>query len=429
MSGKVRRHLDDEQGEVDTAQIGRERHRGQLWMRRAIDGNLVAQRAAGGDVFVDGGHAPRPRIHRDHEQELHRASPPRMRGGAGAELLPGPAHRLRQSSFESRPRLPAEHGPRLANVRLHRALLARPRGGADHLVAAGRVAERGDDGLGELVDRQRPPAAEVEDAAGRGRRVQCPHPPLDDVVDEDEVARLLAVAEDGDRLATQEVARENAQHTLIRIAEGLARPVDAEHPQRGHAEIETEVWPLRRRVDVALGRLLGDPVIGVRAGGLGLGRRERFGSPRTASSSWHRSAGGPCTSGTAGELFKVPSTLVRRSATGSEKARMIETWPAIWQTASNPRANAGSTSAGTRHVATQILGSRRHVLAPAVGLVVHHRHGVSLGEQATAQVRADEPGPTGHENSHPSHPFRLRTLGTCEVRSPACGGPGSATRR
>ena len=42
----------------------------------------------------------------------------------------------------------------------------------------------------------------------------------------------------------------------------------------------------------------------------------------------------------------MPSTLVRRSATGSEKERMIDTWPAIWQTASSPRANAGSTSAG-----------------------------------------------------------------------------------
>ena len=42
----------------------------------------------------------------------------------------------------------------------------------------------------------------------------------------------------------------------------------------------------------------------------------------------------------------MPSTLVRRSATGSEKARTIETWPAIWQTASSPRANAGSTSSG-----------------------------------------------------------------------------------
>src|SRR5215471_2386428 len=40
----------------------------------------------------------------------------------------------------------------------------------------------------------------------------------------------------------------------------------------------------------------------------------------------------------------VPCTLVRRSATGSVKDRMIDTWPAMWQTASSPPSNAGSSS-------------------------------------------------------------------------------------
>ena len=73
---KVRRHLDDEQGEVHSAQVGRERQRGQLRMRRAIDGNLVPERPTGRDILVDGGHAPRPRVDRNDEQEFHRASAP-----------------------------------------------------------------------------------------------------------------------------------------------------------------------------------------------------------------------------------------------------------------------------------------------------------------------------------------------------------------
>ena len=126
-----------------------------------------------------------------------------------------------------------------------------------------------------LID-SRPPAAEIEYAAARRRRVQRANPALHDVVDEDEVARLLAVAEDGDRLAAQHVAREDAEHALIGIVIGLPGPIHAEHPQRGHAEIETQVGPLRGCVDVSLGRMLGDPVVGVRPARLGLRRRHRL---------------------------------------------------------------------------------------------------------------------------------------------------------
>ena len=98
---------------------------------------------------------------------------------------------------------------------------------------------------------------------------------------------------------------------------------------------------------------------------------------------------------------------------------MIETWPAIWQTASKPRANTGSTSAGRVTSPRMILGACRHVLAPAVELVVDHRDGVPVGKQAPAQVRADKPGPARHEYSHPSHPSRPRTHRPAQIRSPS----------
>ena len=155
----------------------------------------------------------------------------------------------------------------------HRALLARPARCAHDRIVPPAVAERGDDGVGELVDRERAPAAEIDDLAARRGRVERAHPTLHDVVDVDEVAGLLAVAEDGDRLAAQQVAGEDAEHALIRVAEGLARAVDAEHAQRCDAEIEAEVGPLRSCMHVALGGELGDAVVGIRQAGFALGRR------------------------------------------------------------------------------------------------------------------------------------------------------------
>ena len=107
----------------------------------------------------------------------------------------------------------------------------------------------------------------------------------------------------------------------------------------------------------------------------------------------------------------MPSTLVRRSATGSEKERMIETCPAMWHTASSPRAKAGSTSSGRMTSAFANRTSVRQILPPAIGFVVHHGHRVPVGQQATAQVRADKPGTARHQNSHLSRtpagrPFR-----------------------
>src|SRR5690606_19220616 len=98
-------------------------------------------------------------------------------------------------------RRPAENRTRLGDVRLHAALLARPQRRVPDLVFAGRVAEGAGHVAGKLVDGTRPPAAEVEDAAlGRGMG-QDVRPGIDDILDVDEVAGLLAVAEDGYRLA------------------------------------------------------------------------------------------------------------------------------------------------------------------------------------------------------------------------------------
>ena len=132
----------------------------------AVDGNLVPQRPAGLDPLVDGGDAARPRDPPQVTSRSFIAQPP-LRGASAdwRRTRSRPAHGLGEPGFESRPRLPAQDRSCPANVGAHGALLARPGGGAD------RSCSRQADGrtrrwrTGELVDRQGPPAAEVEDAA------------------------------------------------------------------------------------------------------------------------------------------------------------------------------------------------------------------------------------------------------------------------
>ena len=129
------------------------------------DGDLMPQRPSGLDPLVDGGDIARPGIHPGHEQKLHCAASA-QRPSAGPQTRLAPSRPSARDRFECRSRLPAEDRPCLVDVGLHRPLLSGPCGRADDLVAARRVAERGDGALGELIDRQRPAAAEVEHSAG-----------------------------------------------------------------------------------------------------------------------------------------------------------------------------------------------------------------------------------------------------------------------
>ena len=112
----------------------------------------------------------------------------------------------------------------MADVGLHAALLARPRRGVADVVAVAAMADapRAPSPASSLIESGRP-LPRLKTAAGRRGYRQRAHPAVDDVVDVDEVARLLAVAEDRDRLAAQQVAEEDAEHALVGIVPGLAR--------------------------------------------------------------------------------------------------------------------------------------------------------------------------------------------------------------
>src|SRR5690606_25967424 len=173
-------------------------------------------------------------------------------------------------------RLPVEHGPRARDICLDASLLAGAGRRVAYIVSARLVAERTCRVGCEIVDRCRTAAAEIEDAAGGLVTLQCRHPALDDVADIHEIAGLRAVAKDDERLAAYQAPDEDAEHTLVGIVEGLPGPVDAEHAQRRDAEVEAEVGADGGSMDVALGGVLGDTVVGVGLAGFGFRRRDPF---------------------------------------------------------------------------------------------------------------------------------------------------------
>src|ERR1039458_4813924 len=84
----------------------------------------------------------------------------------------------------------------------------------------------------EIVDTDARPAADVERAgdAGSHRRLNVG---LHDVSNIHEIARLLAVAEDGDRLASQHLEHEDRNDVAIRV-ETLTRAIHVEIAQANH---------------------------------------------------------------------------------------------------------------------------------------------------------------------------------------------------
>src|SRR5438309_7088840 len=151
---------------------------------------------------------------------FRRAITRRMRMGSD-KRLDGPA----QAFLEADRRFPAEHlpgsghvGPGVADVadarRLERLL--------------DRLAEHGADRGGDLVHGRRCARCDVEDAAARAFRFRGADRRLDDVRDIREVAPLLAVAVDGDRLPGGDRRHEERDHRGVLRERALLRAEDVE---------------------------------------------------------------------------------------------------------------------------------------------------------------------------------------------------------
>ncbi len=140
--------------------------------------------------------------------------------------------------------------PALARVEAVPLQLAGPqRAPLDHQLHAGAVGHDG----GQPVDRGLRPRADVADEPASP--VGGPHEGVDHVVDVDEVAGLLAVAEDDEGQAPQQALGEDGHHAGLAVGV-LARAV---HVGQGQGA-ELEGVQLTVGLEVVDGRLLGDAV-------------------------------------------------------------------------------------------------------------------------------------------------------------------------
>ena len=227
----------------------------------------------------------------------------------------------------------------------------------------------------------------------------------DDVADVDEVARLLAVAEDRRRLAAQRAARGRSRRRRPR-----ARPTAA---ARRRSRSGATTWRVPcRRFQPSRGtprRELRDPV-----------RRERAaaGRPRRAGRS-HVAVDRAARRG------EDDLGAVRARAASSTLHACRARSPRRRSRAAPSRCRRPPARRGGRrppHVDLEGLARTScstsvarlvEVLALAGREVVERRHLVAAREQRIDDVRADEPGPPGHERAHGPYP-RHRVFVTFE---------------
>src|SRR5215213_3702358 len=113
-------------------------------------------------------------------------------------------------------------------------LLARSARGVLHRIVSVRSTKRRPDGISYAVNRQPLSAPQVDGFSVALRILKRPDPPVNDVADIDEIARLLAIAENSDSLTPQQVPQKDSQHALVRVVQRLPRAVYIVHAKRGY---------------------------------------------------------------------------------------------------------------------------------------------------------------------------------------------------
>src|SRR5262249_15026064 len=95
--------------------------------------------------------------------------------------------------------------------------------------------------VSQAVDRTLLSATKVEHGAVTCRVVERAAPCINDVVDVDEVARLLTVSENRNRLSALRVSDKNAQNALVWVVDRLPRTVHVVHTEARHIERKVQI--------------------------------------------------------------------------------------------------------------------------------------------------------------------------------------------
>src|SRR3989475_8176304 len=216
------------------------RHAEQSLQRRGRSHDQVGRAKSAADRLVAEVvvRAPQPEQQREHEQDAGAVavqedeSPHRSRTQAG-DLLAEIVHREAQSLFELDPRLPPERvvrPPVVERNAVHVTLARRPEPWLELVLGQDReLAEH-------VVDRDRDAGADVIGAAVAS--VQSGEVRGRDVADVQQVARLVAISVDRDRLAFDHPAGEDRNHAPFLGEEVLACAVDVGVAKRRVAPTE-----------------------------------------------------------------------------------------------------------------------------------------------------------------------------------------------
>src|SRR5262249_56155310 len=76
-----------------------------------------------------------------------------------------------------------------------------------------------------------------------------------------EVTGVLGVAEDGDGLGTEQVAKKDTKHPLVRIVERLARTINTVHAETRHMEVKIEVNAFRGGQNITFSSVFRNAVV------------------------------------------------------------------------------------------------------------------------------------------------------------------------
>jgi len=250
----------------------------------------------------------------------------------------------------------------------------------------------------ERVDRGRGPAPQVENPADRSRFIEARDPRTYDIIDKDEIARLISVTVNPDGLVTQQIAEKNGQHSLVGVRQALPGTVDVEHSQAAHGKTGIEVGSGAGEVDVSFGGVLG--------GAVKRNRRRRFilrcGYPPGIPVDRHRARKDESRH-RAGETVledldrspDVDPEILSGICVGELDRRL----PGNVEDRIRDRIEGPPQIVVTTHVAANEIGGRGDVALTAGAFVIDDAYRMTRCEETVNEVRTNEPGAAGHEYS------------------------------
>ena len=233
---------------------------------------------------------------------------------------------------------------------------------------------------------------------------------VDHVGNEGEVAGLLAIADDGQRLVGQELGEKNAEHRAIGSAGPRARSIDVEKAHRNGRQT-IDLGPMH---DQLLAEIFGQRVGIARIGRRGFGRRIARGNAVAGGGS---DVDQPLYGMAARGLKHAKRTvdigaeiglgfLDRGHDVGARGEVKHPLGSAVAVAITAARSATSASTIAQKRISVVLL----EVSAPADNQIVEHADRTALGQQAIHEVTADKAGAARHQ---------INSYRRCQVLAPS----------